>query len=70
MTPDQAIQHFGSISKLARALGLANPTIYDWLNAGAIPEPRQYQIELATCGRLQADKPALRTDTPCEKRAA
>lgn len=70
MTPKQAIKHFGTISKLARALGLSNPSIYDWLNAGEIPEARQYQIELATCGALRADKPALRTDIPCEKRAA
>lgn len=60
MTTDQALQYFGSIPRLARALGVAPASVYDWLNAGAIPEVRQYQIELATTGALKADKPALR----------
>lgn len=60
MTIDQALQHFGGIPKLARALGVAPASVYDWLNAGSVPEVRQYQIELATRGALKADKPALR----------
>ncbi len=60
MKPADAIRHFGSISKLARALGLAPPTIHDWVNNGEIPESRQYQVQLASNGVLLADKPALR----------
>lgn len=60
MTPSQAIQHFDGIPRLAKALGVAPPTIYDWLNAESIPMVRQYQIELASAGVLRADKPALR----------
>lgn len=60
MKPEQAIEHFGSKAQLALVLGASLPTIYDWVNAGEIPEARQYQIELATGGALKADKPALR----------
>lgn len=62
MTPQQAIAHFESLPKLAKALGVAPASVYDWLNAGSIPETRQYQIELATGGALKADKPALRVE--------
>ena len=58
MTYDQAIQYFGSMSALARAMGVSVPSVCDWRDG--IPEVRQYQIELATGGKLVADKPALR----------
>jgi DNA-binding transcriptional regulator YdaS (Cro superfamily) len=60
MTPDQALQHFGSQTKLARALGLAQSTVAEWFANGVIPEARQYQVQLASCGALLADQPALR----------
>lgn len=60
MTLQDAIQFFGSKAKLAHALGVALPTVYEWEDD--IPEGRQYQIELATCGALKADKPALRRE--------
>lgn len=60
MTFDQALSHFGTIHDMAIALGVKSPSIYEWKRGGAIPETRQYQIELATKGRLKADFPALR----------
>ena len=60
MTFDQALSHFGTIPDMALALGVKSPSIYEWKRDGAIPETRQYQIELATKGRLKADFPALR----------
>lgn len=60
MTPDQAIQFFGSKSKLARAVGAAPSSISEWVANDEIPEGRQYQIELISKGVLLADKPALR----------
>jgi len=61
MNPKQVIEHFGGIPRVAEALGLKAPTIYDWIEAGEVPEARQYQIEMASNGMLRADKPALRT---------
>lgn len=56
MTPQQAISHFGSQSKLAAALGLKQPSIAGWVTEGKIPEPRQYQIEIVSGGKLKADR--------------
>ncbi|MNJ79517.1 DNA-binding transcriptional regulator DicC [compost metagenome] len=51
MTKSQAIQHFGSISVLAKALGVTYEAIRQW---DEVPELRQYQIERITKGALKA----------------
>ncbi|QVM94158.1 Cro/Cl family transcriptional regulator [Pseudomonas sp. SORT22] len=51
MTKSQAIQHFGSISVLAKALGVTYEAIRQW---DEVPELRQYQIERITRGALKA----------------
>lgn len=53
MTKTQAIQHFGSISSLAKALGVTYEAVRQW---EAVPELRQYQIERITQGTLKADQ--------------
>lgn len=53
MTKSQAIQHFGSISALAKALGVTYEAVRQWAN---VPELRQYQIERITKGTLKAGK--------------
>lgn len=60
MTPQEVIAHFGTQLGAGRALGCAQSTIAEWVTDGRIPEGRQYQLELATKGKLRADKPALR----------
>ena len=48
----QVIQHFGSQAALARAIGIAQPSIAQW---GEEPPPlRQLQIEALTKGQLKA----------------
>lgn len=64
MTPQQLIEHFHTQSNAAKALGCAQSTVAEWCAEGVIPEGRQYQIELATGGKLVADKPALRLPSP------
>lgn len=59
MNYDQSIKFFGTQSEMARALGVEPPSVCEWKNG--IPITRQYQIELATKGKLKADIPALRT---------
>lgn len=51
MTRSQAIQHFGSISVLAKALGVTYEAIRQWEE---VPELWQYQIERITKGVLKA----------------
>lgn len=53
MTKSQAIQYFGSISALAKALGVTYEAVRQW---GQVPELRQYQIESITSGKLKADQ--------------
>lgn len=60
MTADELISHFGSVSATARALGVKDPSVSEWKTSGEVPELRQYQAEIATGGKLKADRPALR----------
>lgn len=60
MTPQDLINFFGSMSAVARALGCKPQTVSEWVAAGKVPEGRQYQAEIATTGKLCAEKPALR----------
>jgi DNA-binding transcriptional regulator YdaS (Cro superfamily) len=57
MNIDQAIEHFGSQSALARALGIEPPSVAEWKANGRIPPLRQFQIESVTGGKLKADQP-------------
>ena len=59
MTRKDIIKFFGSQAEAARRLGCKPQTIIDWETAG-VPDGRQYQVELATRGKLRADKPADR----------
>lgn len=54
VTTDDAKAHFGnSTSRLARALGIEPPSVYDW---GRFPPPlRQLQLEQITNGALKAE---------------
>lgn len=61
MSPQELIEHFGGMdgggpAAAARALKLAAPSVYGWVEAGAIPIDRQCQIELVTDGALKADR--------------
>ena len=56
MTPDDLYTIWRTQEEMAKALGLAQPTISGWFTDGKIPEPRQYQIQIVTGGRLVADK--------------
>lgn len=50
----------GARRRIAEALGVTEPAVAQWIEAGEIPELRQYQIERATEGALIADLPADR----------
>jgi len=60
MTPQEVLSFFGSQSEIARVLGCTQPSVFEWFEKDAIPEGRQYQLEIASRGRLKADKPANR----------
>lgn len=52
MTKTQAIEHYGSISALAKALKVTYEAVRQW---DSVPELRQYQIERLTQGALKAE---------------
>ena len=54
MTTQEAIEHFGSVKKLADALGIWPQVIYTW--GEAPPMARQYELEVKTQGALKADR--------------
>ena len=65
MTADELIDYFGgSLSKTARALGVAVPSVHLWKVTNVVPILRQYQVELGTHGALKADVPPLHASTP------
>ncbi|MBL0677599.1 Cro/CI family transcriptional regulator [Aeromonas dhakensis] len=51
------IEHFGSITATAKALGISHVAVCKWNET--IPKGRAYQIEVLTGGKLKADQ--LRT---------
>jgi len=53
MKTASAIKHYGTIKKLARALGIKPPSVYDW--GPIVPKQRQYELERITKGKLRAD---------------
>ena len=54
MTYDDLIQHYGSQIEIARALGVAPPSVHGWQYTG-VPPLRQLQIEGLTRKKLRAD---------------
>lgn len=54
MTKSEAIKHFGSASKLARALRISRAAVSRWPE-NTVPALRQFQLEALTGGKLTAD---------------
>lgn len=54
MTTKQAISFFGGVYKLAEALKISPPAVYQW--GDRPPMLRQFEIERKTGGILTADK--------------
>jgi hypothetical protein len=53
MTTQEAIDHYGSIRRLAEALKIWPHAIYRW--GDHPPEARQYQLQVLTGGKLKAE---------------
>ena len=56
MRTEDAIQYFGSKAALARALGIRQPSIYDW--GELVPKGRAYELQDLTGGALRVDRNA------------
>jgi len=54
MTTQEAIEFYGSVKKLADALGIWPQPIYLW--GERPPMARQYELEIKSQGQLKADR--------------
>lgn len=52
MKTQDAIEYFGSKAKLAEAVGIRLPSVYEW--GEVVPFARQQQIQSITKGKLKA----------------
>lgn len=66
MTYDDLIKFYGSQASASRALGLSQPAVWEWQHA-TIPFDRQCQIQVATGGKLKADR---KHDSRSKRKAA
>lgn len=58
------IEHFGSITATAKALGISHVAVSKWDET--IPQGRAYQIEVLTGGKLKAGaRSTPQQPTPC-----
>lgn len=55
MTITEVLDHFDGITNTAKALGISYQAVKQWTEKGAVPEGRQFQIQLLTDGALTAD---------------
>jgi DNA invertase Pin-like site-specific DNA recombinase len=53
MTSKQCKKHFGSISKIADALGISRQSVDRW--GERPPMRRQYELQIITLGQLKSD---------------
>lgn len=54
MTYDDVISYYGTEQAAADALGIKQPSVHAWKDAG-ISMPRQSHIQISTRGRLRAN---------------
>ncbi|MFM5304259.1 Cro/CI family transcriptional regulator [Aeromonas caviae] len=54
MQKSEVIEHFGTVTATAKALGISHVAVSKW--AEKIPKGRAYQIEVLTGGKLKAEQ--------------
>ncbi len=52
MTIDQVLEHFGGVAETSRALDISYQAVSQWVEKGAVPEGRQWQIQAITGNQL------------------
>lgn len=57
MKKKDAVEHFGSVADLAKALAITPEAIYQW--GDDVPEGRAFQIDVLTKGKLRARADAV-----------
>ena len=55
MQKNDVLAHFGSITAIAKAIGVSHAAVSKWDET--IPQGRAFQIEVLTGGKLKAEPP-------------
>ncbi|OCA62788.1 Cro/Cl family transcriptional regulator [Aeromonas piscicola] len=64
MQKSAVLEHFGTVTATAKALGISHVAVSKW--SETIPQGRAYQIEVLTGGKLKASvHSAPQQSTPC-----
>jgi ribosomal protein S16 len=58
MKIEEVIEYYGGIAPTARALNIKYQAVQQWVNKGAVPESRQWQLQVITEGKLKVDTEA------------
>jgi DNA-binding transcriptional regulator YdaS (Cro superfamily) len=53
---DKVIEHFGGVAATARALGVSQPAVCQWLLNGVLPPRRAIEVEEMTHGHFKASQ--------------
>ena len=56
MNMQDLINHFGSQTAIAKAVGTSVQVVSAWKKKNRIPMGRQYEIQILTAGKLRADQ--------------
>lgn len=60
MKPQDVIKHYKTQKAAADALGIGQSAVANWVMRDKIPDLSQLRIEVATGGKLKADKAILK----------
>ncbi|WP_287146664.1 Cro/CI family transcriptional regulator [Aeromonas sp.] len=64
MQKSAVLEHFGTVTATAKALGISHVAVSKW--SETIPQGRAYQIEVLTGGKLKANTRSVPLQpTPC-----
>ncbi|QPR90158.1 Cro/CI family transcriptional regulator [Aeromonas hydrophila] len=64
MQKSAVLEHFGTVTATAKALGISHVAVSKW--SETIPQGRAYQIEVLTGGKLKAGaRSTPQQSTPC-----
>ncbi len=53
MTPNDLLSVWPTQAAIAKAFGITPPSVAEWFDRDAIPEPRQYQAQVLSKGKLK-----------------
>lgn len=60
MTPKEVLDMFHTIKNFHKETGMAQMSLWNWLDKGYVPEGSQYKLEKITKGKLKSQWPPVK----------